>query len=83
MPKPEPLALKTTIPTTESAIKVRGDESGSARITFDIYPEELDQLKELFKFRPVSWCWSSKKPNQASSLTRSWSRCGSLSQQRA
>ncbi len=28
-----------------------GDEAGSARITFDIYPEDLDQLKELFKFR--------------------------------
>lgn len=47
----KPLALRAVIPTTESAIKVHGDEAGSARITFDIYPEDLDQLKELFKFR--------------------------------
>ena len=51
MTKPEPLALKAAIPTTESAIKIHGDEAGSARITFDVYPEDLDQLKELFKFR--------------------------------
>lgn len=47
----EPLALRAAIPTTESAIKVHGDESGSARITFDVYPEDLDQLQELFKYR--------------------------------
>ncbi len=47
----EPLALRAAIPTTESAIKVHGDEAGSARITFDIYPEDLDQLQELFSFR--------------------------------
>ena len=46
MPKTEPLALRAAIPTTESAIKIHGDEDGSARITFDIYPEDLDQLKE-------------------------------------
>ena len=51
MSKSEPLALKAAIPTTGSAIKVHGDEAGSARIVFDIYPEDLDQLKELFKFR--------------------------------
>jgi hypothetical protein len=51
MPEPEPLAIRATIPTTESAINVRGDEAGSARIMFDIYPEDLDQLKELLKFR--------------------------------
>jgi hypothetical protein len=49
--KTEPLALRAVIPTTESVINVHGDEAGSARITFDIYPEDLDQLKELFKFR--------------------------------
>lgn len=47
----EALALKAAIPATESAIKIHGDEAGSARITFDIYPEDLAQLKELFKFR--------------------------------
>jgi hypothetical protein len=51
MPKTEPLALRAAIPTTESAIKIHVDEAGSARITFDIYPEDLDQLKELFRFR--------------------------------
>jgi hypothetical protein len=51
MTKPEPLALKAAIPTTESAIKVHGDEAGSTRISFNIYPEDLDQLKELFMFR--------------------------------
>ncbi len=50
-PKPEPLALRAAIPTTEGAIKVHGDESGSARITLDIYPEDLDQLQKLFNFR--------------------------------
>ena len=56
MPKPEPLALKATIPTTESAIKVHGDESGSARITFDTYPEDLEQLFQLFEvFRIGAW----------------------------
>jgi hypothetical protein len=49
--QPEPLALKTIIPSTEGAIRVHGDEEGSARITFDVYPEELDQLKELVKYR--------------------------------
>lgn len=44
MTTPEPLALKAAIPTTESAIKEHGDEAGSARIVFDIYPEDLDQL---------------------------------------
>jgi len=51
MSKPEPLALRAAVPTTESAIKVHGDEAGSARIILDIYPEDLAQLKELFKFR--------------------------------
>ncbi len=51
MNKPEPLALRAAIPTTESAIKVHGDEAGSARITFDVYPEELGQLRDLFEFR--------------------------------
>ena len=46
-----PLALRAVIPTTESAIKIHGDEKGSARITLDLYPDDLDQLKELFKFR--------------------------------
>ena len=36
---------------TESAIKVHGYEDGSARITLDIHPEDLDQLKGLFNFR--------------------------------
>ena len=49
--KVTPLALKAAIPTTESAIKIHGNEGEGARITFDIYPEDLDQLKELFKFR--------------------------------
>ena len=50
-PQPEPLAIRAAIPTTESAIKVRGDEAGSARIILDIYPKDLDQLQKLFKFR--------------------------------
>ncbi|MDP9368568.1 MAG: hypothetical protein M3Q03_09895 [Chloroflexota bacterium] len=51
MSKLEPLALKAAIPTTESAIKIHGGEGEGARITLDIYPEELDQLKELFELR--------------------------------
>jgi hypothetical protein len=27
------------------------DEADSARIAFDVFPEELDQLQDLFKFR--------------------------------
>ncbi len=30
---------------------MHGSDAGGARITFDIYPEDLDQLKELFRFR--------------------------------
>ncbi len=51
MTKTEPLALRAAIPTTGCAIKVHADEACSAHITFDIYPEDLDQHKELFKFR--------------------------------
>jgi hypothetical protein len=51
VPNPEPLAIRAAIPTSESAIKVHGDEVGSARIILDIYPEDLDQLQKLFKFR--------------------------------
>lgn len=47
----EPLALKAAIPTTESVIKVHGDRAGSARIVVDNYPEDLDQIKELLRFR--------------------------------
>jgi hypothetical protein len=47
----EPLALKAANPTTESAIRAHGDKSVSARTTLDIYPEDLDQLKELFTSR--------------------------------
>jgi hypothetical protein len=51
MSKPEPLAIRAAIPTTESAIRIHGDEAGSARILLDIYPEDLDQLQKLFQFR--------------------------------
>ncbi len=42
MPKPEPLALKAAIPTTESAIKIDGGKGGSCRITLDVYTDQTD-----------------------------------------
>ncbi len=43
MPKPEPLALKAAIPTTESAIKIHGNEGEGARIMLDVYFEDLNR----------------------------------------
>jgi hypothetical protein len=47
----EPLALRATIPATESAIKVGGGAGDSARIALDLFPEDLDQLQRLFTLR--------------------------------
>jgi len=46
-----PQQKAAVIPTSGSTIKVHGAEAGSARTIFDIYLEDLDQLKELFKCR--------------------------------
>ncbi len=51
MPKPEPLALKAAIPTTESAIKIHGGEGEGARITLDVYFGELSQIPALAQLR--------------------------------
>jgi hypothetical protein len=42
--KTESLALRAAIPSTESAIKVHGDEGEGARITLDVYFEEREQI---------------------------------------
>ena len=47
----EPLALRAAIPTTESAIKIHGNEGEGARLTLDVYFEELDQIPALAKLR--------------------------------
>lgn len=47
MPKPDPLALKAAIPTTESAIKIHGNEGEGARIMLDVYFEDLNQIPAL------------------------------------
>ncbi len=52
-PSLSPADLKTAIWTTDSATKVQGDEADSARITVAVCPEDLGQIKELFKFRGV------------------------------
>lgn len=49
--QPEPLALRAAIPSTESAIKIHGGEGEGARITIDVYPEELGQLVKLAELR--------------------------------
>lgn len=52
MPKqPEPLALRAAIPSTESAIKIHGGQGEGARITIDVYPEELEQIARLAELR--------------------------------
>ncbi len=45
------LALRAAIPTTESAIKIHGNEGEGARLTLDVYFEELDQIPALASLR--------------------------------
>ncbi len=49
--KTTPLALKAAIPTTESAIKIHGNEGEGARLTLDVYFEDLNQIPALADLR--------------------------------
>ncbi len=49
--KTTPLALKAAIPTTESAIKIHGNEGEGARLTLDVYFEDLNQIPALANLR--------------------------------
>ncbi len=45
--KTQPLALKASIPTTESAIKISGGKGEACRLTLDVYGESEDLPKLL------------------------------------